>query len=251
LILPATRPQLPTAPLAALVVAGGTGTRIGGPLAKQFLPLAGEPIIFHTLRRFLALEASLQVCVVMHTDYIEMLHALAKQHLTQAQRERLSVAVGGPERTNSVRNGLSMLAGLPAHTLVAVQDAVRPFANPGMLTASYASAAQYGSGVAAVGSKSSLRKMKPDGSSEAVDRSMYYAVQTPQTFTLEVLQKSYAFENGQLFTDDASLVEAAGYPIHLVEGAYDNIKITTPEDLQLAELLWPVFQRQWLADRTA
>lgn len=236
---------MPPRPLAALVVAGGTGTRFGAPLPKQFVTLAGKPVIQHTLERFLELHPALQVGVVMHADFLGIFQDLVVQQLPKAFAARIRTTGGGPERTDSVRNGLGLLAHLPLDALIAVQDAVRPFANPRMLAACYIAAAQYGSGVAAVASKSSLRQALPGGGSRAVDRDLYFAVQTPQTFKAEILRHAYATVPGG-FTDDAGLVEAAGHAIHLVTGAYDNLKITTPEDLQLAELLWPAFAKQWL-----
>jgi 2-C-methyl-D-erythritol 4-phosphate cytidylyltransferase len=231
--------------LAALIVAGGTGTRFGAPLPKQFVNLAGKPVIQHTLERFLELHPALQVVVVMHADFLDMFQDLVVRHLHDAFASRIETTAGGPQRTDSVRNGLALLQHLPAEALIAVQDAVRPFANPPMLAACYMAAAKHGSGVAAVASKSSLRQALPGGGSVAVDRDLFFAVQTPQTFRADVLRHSYTTVRGE-FTDDAGLVEAAGHAIHLVTGAYDNLKITTPEDLQLAELLWPLFAQKWL-----
>lgn len=227
-------------PLVALVVAGGSGSRFGSAVPKQFLALAGVPVFVHTVRRFLDFAPHLRVVVVLPQAHLPTGQALLQQHLTSSMLARVRGTTGGATRTASVTAGLREAAHwLPkaehAQALVAVQDAVRPFAHHPMLQASFASASQHGSGVAAVPSKSSLRRRTPTGSL-AVDRSEYFAVQTPQTFRLpELLTACLAPPPGE-FTDDASLMEAAGHNIHLVPGGYDNIKITTPEDLILAEL---------------
>ena len=228
-------------PLVALVVAGGSGSRFGSAVPKQFLALAGVPVVVHTVRRFLDFAPHLRVVVVLPQVHLATGDDLLRQHLGADQLGRVRCTVGGATRTASVTAGLQEASSwlsadeLP-RALVAVQDAVRPFANAPMLQASFASAAQHGSGVAAVPSKSSLRRRTATGS-VAVDRSEYFAVQTPQTFRLpELLAACLAPPPGE-FTDDASLMEAAGHNIHLVAGGYDNIKITTPEDLILAELL--------------
>lgn len=234
--------------LFAVVVGGGSGTRFGADRPKQFVPLAGKPILVHTLERFLRYSDSLRIVLVLPVAYISYWQAEQTQYLSPEDCKRITLAPGGNTRTGSVYNGLKALGqhiGIPTENqLVAIQDAVRPFANPELLTDAFASAAEHGSGIAAVPSKSSLRR-KTDTGSVAVDRSEYYAVQTPQVFQLPLLWDSYQRLAHKSFTDDASLVEAAGHPVHLVMGSYDNLKITTPEDLALAELILTSYNAKW------
>ncbi len=227
----------------ALVVGGGTGARmsaeLGTDLPKQFLRIGGRPVVVHTLQRFLDHDAALRVVLVLPEAYVAHAGELVLTHLTEAEAARISVVAGGATRTESVRRGLAQIAAIVAPQpgdLVAVQDAVRPFVNEAMIAASYASAAERGSGVCCVASKASLRRLTDSGATEAVDRTRYLAVQTPQTFALPLLLACYARAEGE-FTDDASLVEAQGHPVYTVPGRYDNLKLTTAEDLLLAELL--------------
>lgn len=220
----------------ALIVAGGTGSRMGSELPKQFLPLAGKPVLAHTLQRFLAFDAALEAVLVLPAAHVATYQALVAPHVDEA---RIRLVEGGECRTESVYNGLQALQ-KHAHTnaLVAVQDGVRPLCTQQMIADAFAAAAEHGAGVCAVPSKSSLR-MKTSSGSQAVDRSLYYAVQTPQAFLLGPLSAAHmgARASGGQFTDDASLYEAYGGTVVLVPGSYANLKITTPVDLKLAELL--------------
>lgn len=227
----------------ALVVGGGTGARmsaeLGTDLPKQFLRIGGRPVLVHTLQRFLGHDAALRVVLVLPEAYVARADELVLSQLNLSEAARVRVVAGGTTRTESVRRGLAEIAALAepqAGDLVAVQDAVRPFVTEAMIAASYTSAAERGSGVCCVASKASLRRLTEGGATEAVDRTRYLAVQTPQTFTLSLLLDCYARAEGD-FTDDASLVEAQGHPIYTVPGRYDNLKLTTAEDLLLAELL--------------
>lgn len=235
--------QLNQHTLSAIVVAGGTGSRMGQPLPKQFALLAGEPVLVHTLRVFLYFKPSIQTLVlVMHPDYIAHWRQLAPHFLNDEEQARIHVVAGGDTRTESVWHGLQLVAQRHSpgdkteQSLVAIQDGVRPLLTSDMLRLCYETAAKRGSGVAAVPVKSSLRRQTAQGS-EAVDRSLYFAVQTPQTFRLAQVLDAYRQlrQSPEPFTDDASLVEAAGFAVHLCNGSYDNLKLTTPADLELAE----------------
>jgi 2-C-methyl-D-erythritol 4-phosphate cytidylyltransferase len=182
------------------------------------------------------------VVVVTHPDFRKRTQAILERTLALIPEVRGSAIDGGAERTDSVRNGLTALAdashqagGGGERILVAIHDGVRPLIRQTRIMAAVASAAEHGSGVCAVPVKSSLREKRADGSSHAIDRSSIYHVQTPQIFRLPEILHAYAKTEGQIFTDDASVFEAAGYPVHIVPGDYDNLKITTPEDLILAE----------------
>lgn len=211
----------------ALVVAGGTGTRMGTPVAKQFLHLAGRPVLMHTLIRFATCD---EVILVLPATQIEYWEELCRAHHFEQPH---TIIAGGSERFYSVLNGL---AALPDTGLVAIHDGVRPCVTPEVINVAYETAAKFGNAIAAVKSKDSIRKVEADGYSVAVNRSEYFLVQTPQTFSLELLKKAYCQPYKSTFTDDASVVESAGHQIYLIEGDYKNIKITTPEDLPLAEL---------------
>lgn len=230
----------------AVVVGGGSGSRMSSELRldatralpKQFMKIAGRPVVVHTLERFLGFDAALRVVLVLPEVYVLQVDELVLAYLTTEQRNRVSVVAGGATRTESVRRGLAAIPAASPETfsLVAIQDAVRLFVTSEMIGASFTLAAERGSAICCVPSKASLRQTTEGGQSVAVDRSHYLAVQTPQTFQLALLRDAYARALGD-FTDDASLVESLGHPIYTCSGRYDNLKITTAEDLILAELL--------------
>ena len=209
----------------AILVAGGTGTRMGAGMPKQFLPLPnGVPILVQTFQVFAQLPA-IEIIVVLPEPYLAEWSGLS---ITYEMEPHLALA-GGPTRTESVAAGM---AHVPPEALVAIHDGVRPYVTPALIKACFEVAAKSGAACAAVPSKDSLRQRLADGSSRAVPREQFFLVQTPQTFRASIWQEAYAAAPADaLFTDDASLVEAAGHPISLVEGSYANIKITTPEDL--------------------
>lgn len=225
-----------SAPPLALIVAGGAGLRMGADRPKQVLLLAGRPILVHTLQGFLDLSPELRACIVLHPDLLEAWGVFARQWFTEKDISRIMVTAGGENRTESVHNGLTALSknGESLNSPVAIHDAVRPFIRQEQLERAFAQCRTSGSAVTAVPVKSSLRR-RTDGGSEAVDRSLYFHVQTPQIFPLGMILDCYEKMPDGIFTDDASLAEACGISVHLCEGSYDNIKITTPEDMALAE----------------
>lgn len=211
----------------ALVVAGGSGLRMGTEIPKQFLLLKGEPVLMHTLRKFKSCRHIVLVLPAAQIGYWNEL--CAKYNFTLPH----TIVEGGNERFYSVLNGLNAL---PADGLVAIHDGVRPCVSKDVINEAFATAENLGNAIVAVPSKDSIR-MVDDGKSVAVDRSKYYLIQTPQVFNLSLLKEAYSSTAYQTtFTDDASVFEHAGYQINLVKGEYANIKITTPEDLPLAEL---------------
>ncbi|MDU0370717.1 2-C-methyl-D-erythritol 4-phosphate cytidylyltransferase [Hymenobacter endophyticus] len=216
----------------AILVAGGSGTRMGADRPKQFLELAGEPVLLHTLRRFA--EPSLQVSkivLVLPTEQFATWQVLCEQYAITIPHQ---VVAGGATRWASVRNGLASLPNREKG-VVAVHDGVRPLTPIAVIEATYQAAYNHGAAVAAVVPKDSVRGLNQQGS-YALNRSRLRLVQTPQCFGLELLRRAYQLPELTTFTDDASVVEDL-HPIHLVEGDYRNIKITTPEDLLLAEAL--------------
>lgn len=214
----------------AIIVAGGRGLRMGGELPKQFLPLSGKPVLMRTLELFEG-EVS-RIILVLPEDHIPFWQELCqKYHFTLPH----TVALGGETRFHSVRSGLSHL---PQAGLVAVHDGVRPLASRALIRRSFEEAERSGAALPACPVTDSLRLRQDEGKSEAVDRSRYVAVQTPQTFDLGQLQQAYEQAYSPLFTDDASVYEAASLgSITLIDGEETNIKLTTPRDLLLAELL--------------
>lgn len=214
----------------AIIVAGGRGLRMGGELPKQFLPLSGKPVLMRTLELF---EGEVnRIILVLPEDHISFWQELCERyHFTLSH----TVALGGETRFHSVRSGLSHL---PQEGLVAVHDGVRPLASRALIHRSFEEAERSGAALPAYPVTDSLRLRQEEGKSEAVDRSRYVAVQTPQTFDLGRLQQAYEQAYSPLFTDDASVYEAASLgSITLIDGEETNIKLTTPRDLLLAELL--------------
>lgn len=222
----------------ALVVAGGSGTRMGSSRPKQFLLLGGKPILIHTLERYLSLAEDLPIQLVLPLKDIAFWEEEAPQWLTSTQISRISVCAGGVTRTDSVLNGLEALYDHlypPENYWVAIHDGVRPFIEAKNLLAAYEAAFTHGASVACVPVKSSMREQLEDGSSQAVDRTRFYHVQTPQIFRLDEILMAYENRPEGTFTDDASLFQATGGKVVICEGSYDNLKITTPEDLLIAE----------------
>ena len=208
----------------AIIVAGGVGTRMKSEVPKQFLLIDGEPIIVRSIRQFLAYDDSLTIIVVLPKKHMKQWEAIKFQYFPDFD---FKLAIGGVTRTASVMAGLAHVE----DGLVAIHDAVRPFVSIATISQSFESAEKYGSGVAMVALKDSIRELEGDNSI-ARDRSKYVLVQTPQTFKANDLKQAYAQVGVGLFTDDASVFEAAGNAVKLVEGGYDNVKITTPEDLK-------------------
>ncbi|WP_303309503.1 2-C-methyl-D-erythritol 4-phosphate cytidylyltransferase [Hymenobacter sp. BT730] len=218
-------------PRFAIIVAGGSGTRMGADRPKQFLNLLGEPVLLHTLRRFA--EPALQVqriVLVLPADAFATWQQLCTEHAIQIPH---TVVAGGASRWASVRLGLAEVAGSNNEGIVAVHDGVRPLTSFSVINNTYLAAEAHGAAVAAVVPKDSVRGLSKDGS-YALDRSRLRLVQTPQCFELNLLQRAYQMPELSTFTDDASVVEDL-HPIRLVEGDYRNLKITTPEDLLVAE----------------
>ncbi|MEO1450140.1 MAG: 2-C-methyl-D-erythritol 4-phosphate cytidylyltransferase [Bacteroidota bacterium] len=222
----------------ALIVAGGSGTRMRTSLPKQFIELGGSPILLRTIRRFLNYDPDLQVVVALPAAHLDLWESLILSALDAEQRQRVQACTGGATRTLSVWAGLETLAARvnsPAETLVAIQDGVRPFISLAMLDDAYDKSADHGAAVACVPVKASLRYQQADGTTVAVDRSEYWEVQTPQTFRLDLIVDAFKKRPHDNFTDDASLYQAMGGKVVLSDGSYDNIKVTTPEDLFVAE----------------
>lgn len=226
----------------ALIVAGGKGTRFQSKLPKQFLELNGKPILLHTLEAFYRYSDKIKVILVLPEDDFPLWNTISLKH---GFNKPLVLQSGGDSRFQSVKKGLDKISG---EGLVAIHDGVRPLVHEDLIRTSFRMAAIHQSAVAAVPLKDSIRMLDPedlrDGNplqgnykSKAVDRSTFRLIQTPQTFQVSLIKKAYAISENAALTDDASVVEKAGHPVFLVEGNYENIKITTREDLMFAQAI--------------
>lgn len=214
----------------AIIVAGGSGRRMRQTIPKQFLLLAGKPVLMHTLQKFYIYDSSMQLIVVLPEAFRKRWQWLCREYRFSIPHETVS---GGNERYHSVKNGLRKITDAE---LVAVHDGVRPLVSHQTIATAYKTAHRYQTAVPSVQPAESLR-MLTNESSRAVDRASYRMIQTPQVFSRKVLEEAYQQDYTSFFTDDASLVEHAGYTIRLVEGNAANIKITNPQDLAVAEAL--------------
>lgn len=216
--------------LAVIVVAAGSGSRMGAGVPKQFLPLGGVPVLVRTVRRLREILPLAQFTVVLPEAHIAFWEELCAQWgLTGTHR----VCIGGAERTDSV---LRALEETDECAWIAVHDGVRPLFPDEMIRRVLAEAAAHGNAVPAVQPVDTFRLLTPDGS-QNIARTSLRAIQTPQVFRAETLRRAYAAVGAGAFTDDASVVEQWGEAIHLCEGEPRNIKITRPEDIALAEAL--------------
>jgi 2-C-methyl-D-erythritol 4-phosphate cytidylyltransferase len=214
----------------ALIVAGGKGTRIKSKIPKQFLELNGLPILMHTINAFVRYSNSVRIILVLPEEDFEIWNALCAKFSFNVP---VTLQRGGESRFQSVKNGLDKIEG---DGLVAIHDGVRPLVSEDIIGASFRLAAVHQSAVAAVRLKESIRMTDQDNT-KAMDRSRFRLIQTPQTFQVDLIKKAYQQKEDVSMTDDASVAERAGHIISLFEGSYENIKITTPEDLIVAEAL--------------
>ena len=211
---------------AVIIVAGGKGLRMGADIPKQFLPIDGKPILMHTIERFHTYDPTMQIVVVLPAAQIDYWRTLCRQH---AFTTPYDIAEGGETRFHSVGNGLQLVT--PDRRLIGVHDGVRPHVSADVIARCYQTAAHSGAAIPVVDVFETLRHVHPDSSSTTVPRSDYRLVQTPQVFDAQLLRRAYGQPFSPQFTDDASVVEALGHTITLVEGNRENIKITTPNDL--------------------
>lgn len=214
-----------------IIVAGGKGLRMGNDLPKQFIPIGGKPVLMRTIEAFYRFDQDINIILVLpvsHQDYWKSLceeYNFSIEHL---------IANGGETRFHSVKNGLALVA----DGLVGVQDGVRPFGSVEMIKRCFdAAEEEYPAVIPVIDSTDSLREVVDEDKSRIVDRSKIRLVQTPQVFDVNVLKKAYQTDFKETFTDDASVVEAMGVNVHLVKGEVTNIKITTPLDLKIGELI--------------
>lgn len=212
----------------AIVVAGGSGTRMGTRLPKQFMLLRDKPVLYYTVKAFLEAYDDLEIVLVLPVDYTDM-----GQEIIDAffDKERIRITAGGDTRFQSVKNGLSLI---DEESIIFVHDGVRCLVTKELIQRCYLQAVETGTAIPAVPSKDSIRLITEEGN-EAFDRNKVMLVQTPQTFHSKILLPAFQIDYKDKFTDEATVVEAYGMKVSLVEGEVNNIKITRPVDLLIAE----------------
>lgn len=217
-------------PRYAIIVAAGTGSRMKSGLPKQFLLLAGKPVLYYSLKAFFENDPSTKQIVVLAKKEIPFWKEMCQKHEILIPHQ---IVIGGNTRTESVRNGLNAI---DDEGIVAIHDGARPLVSNEIIENCFISAEKNGSGVACVKAKDSVRLVNENGNT-ALERDSLRLMQTPQTFPTYLIKKAFDCMGNSVSTDDATVAEKAGFAIHLVEGSYQNLKITTPEDLILATAL--------------
>jgi 2-C-methyl-D-erythritol 4-phosphate cytidylyltransferase len=214
----------------ALIMAGGKGLRMNAQIPKQFLEIAGKPVIMHTIETFFNFDPEISLIVVLPPDQVEYWQQLCKKHAFSIHHR---IAPGGETRFHSVKNALDFIS---TPSLVAVHDAVRPLVSAETISRCFENAEKADAAIPVIELVDSIREITGD-KSKTVIRNNFRLVQTPQIFDGELLIEAYNQQYNPLFTDDASVVESAGKKIYLVEGNRENIKITTQMDLTFAEMI--------------
>lgn len=212
----------------AILVAGGKGLRMGGDIPKQFLPIGGKPVLMRTIEVFRQAYPDIHIILVLPSSQQEYWHQLCLEYEFDVP---FQIADGGETRFHSVSNGLKLIPD-GAEGVVGVHDGVRPFVAVETIRRCYDEAIEKGAVVPVISVVETVRQLRKNGSSVTVPRDEYKLVQTPQTFRVSLLKEAYQQPYTSFFTDDASVVEALGKPVHLVEGNRENIKITTPADIR-------------------
>lgn len=215
----------------AIIVAGGKGDRMQRELPKQFLTIGGTPILMRTIEAFYRYQQGIKIVLVLPKSQFELWAELCEKHQFNLPYQ---LTEGGQTRFHSVQNGLALV---PQNTLVAVHDGVRPFVSAETIENCYNMAAIKGAVIPTIEAVDSIRFFDEKGN-KSVNRSLYRMVQTPQVFESTLLKQAYTQHYTSLFTDDASVVEAQGHSIFIVDGNRENIKITTPYDLIIGEAIY-------------
>jgi len=216
----------------AIIVAGGTGRRMGNPMPKQFLLLNDKPVLYYTLKAFLEAYDDLQIILVLPEDYSDIGKEIIDAFFDYS---RIQVTFGGETRFHSLQNGLRLVG---EESIVFVHDAVRCLVSADLIHECYEHALIMGTAVPVVRSKDSVRILNEEGNdNEVLDRNKVVMVQTPQTFHSKILLPAFNIDYKEQFTDEATVVESFGLKISLIEGEENNIKITRPVDLLIAEAL--------------
>ncbi len=213
-----------------IIVAGGTGSRMKSDVPKQFILLQGKPILMRTIERFTHSFPDIQIIVVLNAQYRDEWKSLCEKHQFNIEH---TITEGGQTRFHSVKNGLALV---PDNCLVGIHDAARPLVSYNTIITAFNTAEETGNATPAVPLTESIRFLE-NGENKAVDRNKYSIIQTPQCFHSSDLKQAFMQEYQSTFTDDASVLESIGKKINLIEGNKENIKITSTQDLMLAELI--------------
>lgn len=213
-----------------IIVAGGKGKRMHAEIPKQFLNVSGKPILFHTMECFYKYSNEIEIILVLPEPFIDFWNSLSKKYDLNIDHQ---IELGGNTRFQSVKNGLKKITN---SSLVAIQDGVRPLVSKNTLNRVFKKAEETGNAIPIVKINESVRRLEEDDS-YPVNRREYRLIQTPQCFHSELIKRAYEQEYSDAFTDDATVVEALGVKINLVEGNTENIKITRPGDMKIAEAL--------------
>lgn len=217
----------------AVIVAGGLGARMGAGLPKQFLHIKRKPLLYYTLDVFFRSFEDMQVVLVLPEEYVEMGREIIDAYFDET---RIRITVGGASRFESVKNGLNLIG---EESIIFVHDAVRCLVTIDLIRRCYETALETGSAIPVVKSSDSVRLLSSEGASDALEREKIVLVQTPQVFHSKILLPAYNIDYKDKFTDEAAVVEAFGLKVSLVEGDKNNIKVTHPIDLVVAERLLP------------
>ncbi|MDE3185570.1 MAG: 2-C-methyl-D-erythritol 4-phosphate cytidylyltransferase [Bacteroidota bacterium] len=214
----------------ALIVAAGNGSRMNSDIPKQFLILKNKPVLYYSIKAFLDAYEDIEIILVLPEEHIAKGQEIIDGYFDSS---KFKITAGGRTRFHSVQKGLSLINN---EAIIFVHDGVRCFVTKDLIKKCYNSALEFGTAVPVIDSADSVRMITKNGN-KIVDRDKVKLVQTPQTFHSEILLPAFAIDYKDFFTDEASVVEAFGLKINLVEGEKNNIKITTPRDLELAKIL--------------
>ena len=214
----------------AVIVAGGRGLRMGSAVPKQFLPILGKPLLCYAIQAFAATIRGINIILVLPSDQLNSAKTVLKSYLGNIE---VTTVAGGENRYESVQNGLKKVNN---DGVVFIHDGVRPLVSQDLIQRCYQQAVEKGSAIPVVPVMDSIRIVE-NGSSHPINREHLRIVQTPQTFMTSIILPAFQQEYQPAFTDEANVVEAYGTPVHLIDGALENIKVTTPEDMLIAETL--------------
>lgn len=212
----------------AVIVAGGSGKRMGTEIPKQFLLLKGKPILYYTIKTFLKAVPGIKIILVLPEEHLELGKEIVDGYF---DAQHIQITRGGETRFHSVANGLKLIQ---EESIIFVHDGVRCLVSNALIERCYTTALETGSAVPVINCRDSVRKITEEGN-EPVDRNQLKLVQTPQTFHSKILLPAFAIDYKERFTDEANVVEAFGLKVTLVQGEDTNIKITNPVDLIIAE----------------
>lgn len=213
-----------------IIVAGGSGSRMNSILPKQFVAINGTPILMHTINAFINFSSQISIILVLPENHISTWKDLCVELNFNIEHQ---ITIGGNARFDSVKNGLKLIK---KQCIIGIHDAVRPFVSKELIKSVFESAEIYGNAIPSIAINDSVRQIQ-NNSSLPISRDQLRIIQTPQCFKSDILKLAYEQNFNDSFTDDASVVEACGEKIHLVEGARENIKITTSYDMVIAEAL--------------